>query len=300
MRKKLGIVLSLLGGFLVVLAVLAQTWAPGALMKTPLDVDTTTHLEGSAELSDGTGGTDEFDVKAFSVTHADSEKSDGDVVSFQNSSCLVKDEGGIDSCVSADDPQERLLTASTDAFAADRYTGLAVNDPEYLPAGAETKTGLVNKWPFEAEKKTYPYWEGTTDQAVDATFDREDEIDGVKVYVYKVEVSDAPVEISDGVDGTFSTDKEISVEPVTGAIVNQVESQERYDDEDNPFLLVDLAFTDDQVKSSLDEAKSNRDKLNLVTGTVPLVGYILGLPLLIIGIFLSWSGAQADRRRDVV
>ena len=105
MRKGFGIGLTVLGGFLVTLAVLAQFWAPGQLMKTPLDTDSLTLLDGNAELSDGAGGTTEFPVKAFSVTRADSERSDGEVVVFQNSSCLVKDEGEIDECVAADDPR---------------------------------------------------------------------------------------------------------------------------------------------------------------------------------------------------
>ena len=49
----------------------------------------------------------------------------------------------------------------TDDFATDRITALAVNDPQYLPADAAPHEGLINKWPFEAEKKTYPYWDGT-------------------------------------------------------------------------------------------------------------------------------------------
>jgi hypothetical protein len=292
MRRNAGIVLSLVGAFLVVVAVLAQTWAPAALKKTPIDVDNTTLLEGSAELSDGTGGTDAFDVRAFSVTRADSEKSDDDVVAFQNSSCLVKDEGGIEECVDADDPQERLLTASTDAFAADRKTALAVNDPDYLPPGAEEKSGLVNKWPFDSEKTTYPYWESTTNQAINAEYDRTEEVDGLETYVYKASVTDVPIEISDGVPGTFTASKEFYIDPKTGSVVNQVESQERYDSDGNPFLLVDLDFTDEQVKDSVDEAKDKGGQLDMLTSTVPLIGYIVGIPLLLIGMFLTWSATR--------
>ena len=182
MRKGFGIGLTVLGGFLVALAVLAQFWAPGQLMKTPLDTDSTTLLDGTAELSDGDGGTNSFPVKAFSVTHADSERSDSEVIVFQNSSCLVKDEGDIDECVSADDPEERLISASTDDFATDRVTAMAVNDPKYLPPSAEAKEGLVNKWPFEAEKKDYLYWDGFAGQAVDAVYDGTEEVDGLEVY----------------------------------------------------------------------------------------------------------------------
>jgi hypothetical protein len=289
----LGIGLSVLGGFLVTLAILAQFWAPGRLMKTPLDVDSTTLLDGTAELSDGTGGTNEFPVKAFSVTRADSERSSSDVVVFQNSSCLVKDEGGIDECVSASDSQERLISASTDNFATDRVTAMAVNDPKYLPPSAEDKEGLINKWPFEAEKKDYLYWDGFAGEAVDATYDRTEEVDGLETYVYKTVVTEVPIEVTDGVQGTYSTDKEIWIDPTTGSIVNQFEHQERLDDEGNPFLILDFGFTDEQVASNAEEASSNASSLKLVTNTVPLVGYAVGIPALLIGVAL-----QLMRRRD--
>jgi hypothetical protein len=293
MRKGFGIGLTVLGGFLVTLAVLAQFWAPGRLMKTPLDVDSITMLDGTAELSDGAGGTEEFPVKAFSVTHADSERSDSDVVVFQNSSCLVKDEGEIDECVSASDPQERLISASTDNFATDRETAMAVTDPKYLPPSAEAKEGLVNKWPFESEKKTYQYWDGYAAAPVDATYEGTETVDGVEVYVYKTLVSDVPIEITDGVQGTYSTDKTLWIEPTTGTIVNQFETQERLDSEGNTFLALDFGFTDDQVASNAEEAGDNASSLDLVTGTVPLVGYIVGIPALLIGIAL-----QLARRRS--
>ncbi len=293
MRKGFGIGLTVLGGFLVSLAVLAQFWAPGQLMKTPLDTDSLTLLDGMAQLSDGTGGTDEFPIKAFSVTRADSERSDGEVVVFQNSSCLVKDEGEIDECVSASDPEERLISASTDNFATDRRDGMAVDDPKYLPPSAEDKEGLINKWPFEAEKKTYQYWDGFAGQAVDATYDRTETVDGLETYVYKIVVSDVPIEITDGVQGTYSTDREIWIDPTTGAIVNQFETQERLDTDGNTFLALDYGFTDEQVADNAETSKTNASSLNLVTNTVPLIGWIVGIPALLIGIAL-----QLMRRRS--
>jgi Porin PorA len=293
MRKGFGIGLTVLGGFLVTLAILAQFWAPGQLMKTPLDTDSLTLLDGTAQLSDGTGGTDEFPIKAFSVTRADSERSDGEVIVFQNSSCLVKDEGEIDECVSASDSQERLLSASTDNFATDRRTGEAVDDPKYLPPSAEQKEGLVNKWPFEAEKETYQYWDSFAGEAVDATYDRTEQVDGLETYVYKIVVDDAPIEVTDGVQGTYSTDREIWIDPTTGAIVNQFETQERLDGDGNVFLALDYGFTDEQVADNAETSKSNAGSLNLISNTVPLIGWIVGIPALLIGIAL-----QVMRRRS--
>lgn len=293
MRKGFGIGLTVLGGFLVTLAVLAQFWAPGRLMKTPLDVDSTTLLDGTAQLSDGTGGTDEFPVKAFSVTHADSERSDSDVVVFQNSSCLVKDEGEIDECVSASDPEERLISASTDNFATDRETAEAVDDPKYLPPSAEDKEGLINKWPFESEKKDYQYWDGYAAAPVDATYEGTETVDGVEVYVYKTLVTDVPIEITDGVQGTYSTDKTLWIEPTTGSIVNQFEQQERLDEDGNTFLSLDFGFTDEQIADNAKESGDNASSLKLIKDTVPLIGYIVGIPALLIGIAL-----QLMRRRS--
>lgn len=281
MRKKVGTTLSVLGGFLVLVALLGMFYAPGPLMKTPLDVDNTTDLSGSGEL-----GGESTPVKAFSVTYTDSEKSDDDVVVWVNSSCLVVDEGDIDGCVSADDPQERLLSATTDNFATDRYTALAVNDPKYLPAEAEEHEGLVNKWPFESEKKTYPYWDNLVGDTVDAVYDRTEEVLGLETYVYKVSISDAPIEITDGVPGTYDDEKEIWVEPVTGAIVDQSDSQVRYGEDGEEALALELSFTDEEVEESVDDAEANASKLNLVTKTVPLIGFVVGIPMALIGIAL--------------
>ena len=289
MRKKVGTTLSVLGGFLILVALLGMFYAPGPLMKTPLDVDQLTSLSGSGQL-----GGETVPVKAFSVTYTDSEKSDDDVVVWVNSSCLVMDEGDIDGCVSADDPEERLLSASTDNFASDRYTGLAVNDPKYLPAEAEPHEGLVNKWPFESEKKTYPYWDALVGDTVDAEYDRTVEVLGLETYVYTVSISDAPIEIAEGVPGTYDDEKEIWVEPVTGAIVDQSDSQVRYGEDGEEALALELSFTDEEVEESVDVAQTNANLLVLATSTVPLIGFIVGIPMAIVGIALLVLGRRKD------
>jgi hypothetical protein len=297
-QKIVGVVLAFLGAFLLVAGILAQIYAPDRLMKTPIDVDSTTNLYGEAELADGEGGTDVFPVRAWSINLADSEASTEQVVLFQNSSCLVKDEGEIDGCVSADDPQERLLTASTDTFATDRETALAVNDPDILPASAEPKEGLINKWPFDAEQTTYPYWDGTAGEAVDAVFDREEEVEGLTTYVYKITVEDVPIELSEGVTGVYNDEKEIYVDPTTGSIIHQVDHQERIDDEGNPFLIVDLEFTPEEVTGNVEEAEDNASSLNLVRDTVPLIGYAAGIPLLLIGLALIYLAQRSRPAAD--
>jgi hypothetical protein len=289
-RSKLGAVLAFLGAFLAVIGLLAQLWMPGQLKKTPLDVSDTTHLSGTAVLSGET-----VDVKATSTTHTNSEKSDDTVVVWQNSSCLVKDLPDTPDCVSTDDPQNRLISATLDDFATDRVTALAVNDPKYLPADAVPHEGLVNKWPFDSEKKTYPYWDSDAGGAVDAVYDRTEDLLGVECYVYKITMADVPIEIAEGVTGKVSKDIEIWVEPLTGAIQNQIVHQEQVLDDGTPVVTIDIQFTDDQQQKSADDSKTNRDQLLLLTKTVPLVGYLVGIPVLIIGLVLMVLGR---RRRE--
>ncbi|MET0766497.1 MAG: DUF3068 domain-containing protein [Aeromicrobium sp.] len=278
-----------LGAFLIIAAVLAKVYADDRVAKTPLDVDVTTHLAGEATLSGET-----FPVKVTSVTKADSDKSDDEVVVFKTSSCVVKDEGDVGDCVSSDDPDDRLISASTDDFAADRKDGLAVNDAKYLPADAVPHEGLVNKFPFGSEKTTYPYWNDTVGDAVDAVFDRTEELQGLDTYVYKVSITDAPIDVSEGVPGLYSDEIEIFVEPVTGAVVNQTSDQQRTLTDGAPVLSLQYGFTDDQIVDSVDEAASNKTKLDLLNEVVPIVGYAVGIPALLIGFVLLWL-ARGDK-----
>lgn len=289
MRNKAGTALSVIGAFLIVVALMGMFYAPNHLFKTPLDVNTVTDLSGVGELGD-----ESLPVKAWNTNLVDSEKSDSEVAVFIQSSCLVKDEGEIDECVSADDPEERLLSATTDNFATDRVTAEALNDPKYLPAEAEPHEGVINKWPFEAEKKTYPYWDSVTKTAVDAVYDRTEEIDGLETYVYRVSIADAPIELAEGVPGTYDDEKEIWVEPLTGSIVDQVDSQVRYDDGGEPALSLELSFTDEEVAEKVDEAESKSSLLRLATWTVPLIGFIVGIPLALAGTALLVLGRRKE------
>jgi Porin PorA len=291
-----GVVTKLLvfvGAFLLATAALALFYAPDKVKRTPLDVDTITRLTGEAQLYDGTALVT-TPVKATSTTHSDSELSTDDVVLFQSSSCLVKDpDGQAPDCVSADDPDNRLVSAGTEVFATDRVTALAVNDFENLPADAEPREGLTNKWPFDVEQKTYPYWDGLIGQPVDAVFQGTEAIDSLETYKFLVSVKDGDIEITDGVLGKYSTEKTIWVDPVTGSIIDQSESQTRVQADNNQTILqLDFSFTDATVAANVDDAKANGSKLQLLTKTVPLIAGIVGL-LALIGGLIMWRTAPA-------
>jgi len=286
-------VLLALGTFLVVVGLMAALWAPGQVKRTPLDTDSVTKLSGNADkLNPETGEVENIDVQATSTTEADTEYSDDDVIVFENTTCLVIDDGSgnVPDCVPANDPEKRLVTASTDVFATDRRDATAVNDASYVPPSAEEKEGLVNKWPFDAEKKTYAYWDGILKEAVDAEYDGTETIDGLETYRYHVLIEDEPATVLTDVEGVYSQDKFIWIDPVTGAIVNQSQHEVRELPDGSTLLDMQLAFTDEQVESNVADAKDNGSSLGLLTKTVPLVGIIGGVLCLLVGAFLLFAG----------
>jgi len=300
-RKILGPVLLGLGGFLLIAGLLGLVWAPGVVEKTPVQVETITMLEGQAgKLDTTTGDLVDNPIFAISDTRTDTELSDDDAVAWLSTFCVMIDRGGDRVC---DEDSEDLITASVDIFATDRVTALADNESLDLPADAVPHDGLVNKWPFGAEQETYPYWDGTVGQAVDAAYDRTETIEGTETYVYRVEIDEAPIEVAEGVPGTYTTVKEIFVEPQTGAILDQTEDQQRYLADGTPALDLQLAFTDEQVVQGVDDNAGDRQLLTLVTTVLPIVGFVGGAICLVAGLLLLRGRTRTtthSRKQDLV
>ena len=292
MRRFVGPVVCFVGAFLLAIGLLAQFYVGKALLRTPLDVDEIIHVDGTAQVPNAKGKMKETPVLAWSVYHVDTTLSDSKVVSFQNSQCLVKDVGNPTGCVPSDDPQDRLLSATTDDYATDRRTAESVNDPKYLPAGAIPHSGVINKWPFLAEKKTYTYWDDSLQKGVEATYAGTDELDGHEVYVYDVQVPKTKMDVAEGVKGYYTDDKQLYVDQLTGSVINQVEHQVRTDLDGNPVIDLHIAFTDDQVQTLVDEAKTDGKQLKVIRTWVPIIGYPLGIGLFLIGLFLTLSNRK--------
>jgi hypothetical protein len=265
-----------------------------ALLKTPINVDEVIHLDGTAQLPNAQGVVETQPVIATSSYLSNSKLSDSSVASFENAQCVVIDIGNPVGCPPADDPQGRLLSATTDNFATDRRTAEAVNDPAHLPPGSIQHEGLINKWPFLAEKKTYTYWDDGTQQGVDATYAGTDTLDGHEVYVYDVKVPKTQIEVVAGIQGYYTDDKQVFVNQMTGSVIDQREHQVRTDLKGNPVVDLNIGFTDAQVKKLVDEAKSDNKSLTLIRTTIPIVGLVVGIPVFLLGLFLTLR----NRRRS--
>lgn len=297
MRKILSYVLIGLGAFLLMMAVLAYFWAPGVIERTPIDTDTTTRLDGSAEkLNLSTQELEDLDVKATSITRADTEKSTDDVVVFVSTTCLVIDENDVPDCVEGDD--DRLVSAAVDIFATDRHTGEAVTDEKYFTADGPAKEGLVNKWPFHVEKKDYLVWDGLALAAFPAVYQGVEDVKGLEAYKFDLVVEEQDAEIADGVDGLYSMEKEYWVDPITGSIINQTQHEIRKLPDGGVVLDLNLAFIDDTVEEKVDEAESSGSGITLIETILPIVGLVGGLIALIAGVLLLRSNRRRSEREQ--
>ncbi|GAB2447307.1 hypothetical protein GCM10027062_31230 [Nocardioides hungaricus] len=301
-RKVFGFVLLGLGAFLLVAGIIATTWAPGVVKKTPLDVEQFTSLDGVVKKIDvETGELVENPVKVQSITKTDSNASTDDVAVWVQTSCVVIDIDDAPDCVDGKDP--RLVSADTDVFATDRVTAEAVADFAGLPADAVPHEGLVNKWPFDSEKKDYDYWDDATGQVWPAVYTRTDSLLGVDVYVYTITIGNAPIEIAQGTPGTYDNTIEIWVEPKTGAIQEQTQDQQRYLEDGTQVLDLKIGFTEDQQQAFADDAKANMLLLSIVTFWLPVVGFVGGgLCVVAGGVLLLGArrnGSASEREKEL-
>jgi hypothetical protein len=298
LRKIISWVLLGLGAFLLAAALVATVWAPDQVKRAPLDTDSTTRLSGTAQkLNTGTGEIDDLDVRAVSITEADSNKSDDDVVAYVNTSCLVIDVPDTPDCGepgTGEDADPNVINISNELFATDRRTGVAVNGDDYLPEGTPEREGLQNKFPFDAEKKDYEFWDGILDRAVPATYEGTDEIEGLETYRYNMSVVEEEATVIGDVDGIYSLDKTMWIEPNTGAIIDQEQHDVRTLPNGDPLLDLQLSFTDEQVSANVDDASANVSSLTLLTKTIPLVGFIGGALCIIAGILLLLSARRKN------
>ena len=192
MRKIVSWVLLGLGSFLLVAAIVAVTWAGDRVERTPLNTDSTTHLEGTATVLPA--GPGDYAIRATSFTRADSDASDDTVIVWENHSCLVLDV--------PDTP-----TAATRVSATTRDPNVVVDQlrllrhrPQHRHAVSTTLTTCPRRsrrarGPGEQVALPTPRRRTTTTgtapsgSAVPATYEDTEEIDGLEVYRFEMSVA---------------------------------------------------------------------------------------------------------------
>jgi hypothetical protein len=306
MRRVGGLVLSALGTFLIVLALLTRFVVASEAVKFPLNENTITTLMAQnakyfspSLLTEQTG-----------VTLEDTLTTQGDNAAGSSGTAVWNQFNYV-----YDKTNFQTVSYSTDRYAFDRKSGELSNCCG-AAIGTNTKvhfSGLGLVWPLGAEKKTYQVFNTTLLKPVPAVYSGTGTVLGVNIYKYVATVqptqvgtqavpgsligqpSQASVTLPEYFAGTTTE----WVDPVTGAPVKGVSSQHLYlqDASGNEVLtLIDATFatTPATVASTVHTAKNYDGQINLVQVILPVVLGLVGVVLLLMGAVLFLTS-----RRDV-
>ncbi|MFI7126937.1 DUF3068 domain-containing protein [Nonomuraea sp. NPDC050153] len=292
------------GAFFIALAPLLKFWAAGQVISAPANQFGITRLEAKGaqyfslqDLKVLTG-----DLQIFVTTRGD--------VKEANSQRVVWDEATVVNDVTNSRPQ---IDLSERRSAFDRRTGVGLNCcGSNIDKAPVTLEGQIYKFPFDVEKKTYKVFNGTVGKAFDAKFVREDNVNGLPVYVFeqdvpptKTETRSAPANVL-GVTGTTG-DVQVDrwydgkttywIEPVTGSPVKQeVQRHEVLKTQDGIERKAAFVGTAKMTQQTVDDlvknAQSGKSQINLLRNIIPLVLLIVGAALVVTGVVLG-------RRRPV-
>lgn len=336
-----------LGAALLIAALLLSTYTAGQIKKIPLDIDATLVSNGTGTALDPdsllTG--DPFvigeDVPLAAQQQISVENpANADVVTLQ-----------VGSTVRRTDKQKDggLLLALVDTVTLNRSTAMAVSDDTH-PGGAVQKPrtiedttpatnvalpheGLSYRFPFDTEKKTYPYFDPIAQKAFDANYDGEEDVNGLTTYRFVQKVGydadgklvkpiryaslydnaeDGEVEARAelwGLEGDpeelirmtryYAAQRTFWVDPVTGTIVKSEDSQNHYyarDPLQPERALADFTVTstENTVEEQVEAARAERDRIGLWTRILPITFTAAGLIALVAGALLGSFGLRVE------
>jgi hypothetical protein len=283
--------LVLFGVFCLVLAALLAFYAPGRAVKTPLNLDIKQVATGPAKLlNSATGQVVDTSLIATRRVRTDSAASDSNVTVIQETLCIVINVGNPPECVDKDDAQHRLVSFTTDRVAADRKNAESVNDPKYQENinGATAKhVGLTYKFPFNAKKQSYPFFDPNSMQSPQANYIDTEKVLGMDLYKYEATITGVSVDVAPGIPGKYDDTRTVWVDPTTGTIVKGIEHQVRTLDNGSVALDTTLTFDAASQKYQADYAKNGAKKITLLTVVLPIIAVLLGLVALFFGLLLA-------------
>ncbi len=328
-----------LGAALLIAALLLSTYTSSRITKIPLDIDTTS-------ISDGTGTA--LDSASLSTDH---------LVVNQNVPLVSQQQISVESPANADvvtlqvgssvrrtDKQKDsgLLLAMVDTVTLNRKTAMAVSDDTHTGGSIQKPRsfgdenpptamplrhdGLSYRFPFQTEKKTYPYFDSIAQKAFDVNYDTQEDVNGLTTYRFTQNIGyngdgklvapvpypslyagaeDAKVTASAamwGVPGEpgeqvtmtryYAAQRTFWVDPVSGTIVKETEHANHYFARDPlkpEMTLADYKATSNQdtVEAQVNAARDERDRLALWSRVLPITFTAVGLVALIGGGLLA-------------
>lgn len=313
MKRGLGIALVGLGAFLLVLAGALKFYAVPALAKAPLVPGEST---GGISTSLAVGTAESlFDPSALvagenpirtNVPLTSTRTTRGDVTESQTDAAKADDLAIYDSFSNLTDDTGTTISAGTIRVAFDRVTSELSNCCNANIDGETVEWSGINplKFPFNVEQKTYDYFDTTLAKAIPIEFSGTEDLDGLEVYVFKQSIPATQIgeqEVPGSLVGSteasvkaprmYENVRTLQVDPVTGSIIAGVEEQKQWlagaDGTEKLTIIKATVGTEDATKqTAIDDAKASGALIKTLGTTVPIVGFVLGLILLVVGFVL--------------
>jgi DUF3068 family protein len=309
MRRPVGVTLTGLGAFLLVLALMSHFFLPGQLIKFPLNEYTVSSLSGQnmtyfseSSVSEVNGAT----VRVVATTQ-------GNVSAGTSSTAIWTTNTGVFDVTHGGNPGTPI-SYSSQTLAFDRRTGVLVNC-----CGAEIGTahphfsgqGVV--WPIGVQKRTYQIFDTTLLKPEPAVYSGTSTVDGMNVYVFVEHVNHAQygtVTVPGSLVGSSQSEVTLpeimnstntyDVDPGTGSPVKISENEsETLEDPSTGATALTLfagvlTTTPGSVQSAVNTASSSDTEISSVQVIGPLVAGLVAIVLLVFGVLLLVNSDEGD------
>jgi Porin PorA len=309
MRRTVGVTLTGLGAFLLVLALMSYFFLPGQLIKFPVNEYTVTTLTGTnmtyfseSSVSEVNGAT----VRTVATTQ-------GNVAAGTSSTAIWSDQIGIFDITHGGNPGVPI-SYPTETFAFNRRTGVLENC-----CGAEVGTkrphfsGQGFVWPIGVQKKNYQIFDTTLLKPEPAVYSGTTTVDGLNTYIFVEHVTNqqyGTVSVPGSLVGVSQSEITLPedltatntyyVDPGTGAPVKEIQDQSE--------VLVNpstgstaltlfsgtLTSTPGSVQSAVNTASTYDTEIDIVQSIGPLVGGLVAIVLLVVGVLLLINSDDRD------
>ncbi len=310
MRRLTGLVISALGAFLIVLALLIRFFVVGQVVKDPLNESDVFTLTASnvnyfspALLSEESGVT----MEDTSTVQGDNAAGSSGTAVWNTFSYLYDETNG------------KPFEYTTERLAFDRHNAQLVNccGAAINGDGKLHLSGLGVIWPIGSKKQTYEVYNTTLMRPEPFKYVGTGTVDGELTYKYVNTLTNvkAGSETLPGALVGMSSRSSVTlpeyftgttvdwVDPVTGAPVKSQYGEHVYltDSSGTEVLnLLDASFgsTPASVASAVSTAKKYDNLVGLVEVIIPLAGGLAGVVLLAVGIFLALSTGASRKAED--
>jgi MFS family permease len=288
MRRVSGFVLTILGAFLLVVAVLLRFWVAPSVIEFPLDEYQIVQLAGTGSYFSPSQGKELVGVSVL-VT----ETTKGADVAGSGGAAVW------DGFVAIQDTTNRRTGELVDCCGA--YITDPVNGkPEY----SVRMTGIGFVWPFGAQRQTYQVFDIGAGRAEPARYAGIARIGGILTYRYVERVTptrfgtEPANSLGVSMGEYYSATNTYFVDPETGMPLKITENQEVTLASGGVTQLVspDLSLTETapSVRAAISSDDGVRGEIALYESTLPLIGLTLGLVFLAAGILLVQFGGEAS------